>query len=212
MKNIVRITLMISFVVCLQACASYRIRVNGFSGTDISLLNPGASIFVVENPKAENPIFEREINGKIVKLLKNRGYQISSPENADYYLYYTYGIGSGRTVTSSHQQGGKTVTVVDPVTGFGESVRIPGKTVVYSDREYDRWLFLKLIGGQQLRNTNESKTVWVGEIESSGKNRDLREVIDYLLIAGFEYFGQDTGKAVKTTMSPNDKRAKELRE
>jgi hypothetical protein len=217
MKNNVQVALIVCIAVCFQACTTYtyyKIRVNGFSDKDVSALNPGASVFVIENPNAENPLFEREIKSKIVKLLQKHGYRVSTLDDADYLLDYDYQIGSGRTVTgvSSHQQAGQTVAVANPTTGMAQYVHVPGKTVVtsHSSTVYGRRLLLRVVDGEQYRNTNEVHTAWVGEVTSTGRNADLREVIDYLLVAAFEYFGEDTNKAARKTLFVGDSRVKEL--
>jgi len=215
MKNSIQVALIVCVAVCLQACATYyKIRVNGFSDKDVSVLNPGTSVFVVENPNAENPLFEREIKSKIIKLLEKHGYQVSTFDEADYLLDYDYQIGSGRAVTgvSSHQRAGQTVAVADPMTGMPQYVHVPGKTVVtsHSSTVYDRRLLLRVIDGEQYRNTNELHAAWIGEVTSSGSNADLREVIDYLLVAVFQHFGEDTNKAIRKTLFAGDSRAKEL--
>ena len=46
------------------------------------------------------------------------------------------------------------------------------------------------------RNQNISRPVWVGEAHSLGTSSDLRSVLNYLLVADFKKFGQNTGKAV----------------
>ncbi len=56
------------------------------------------------------------------------------------------------------------------------------------------------------------KPVWIGEIENDGNNPDLREVIDYLIIAGFEHLGENTGKQQSHLLFSGDKRIKALNE
>ena len=40
----------------------------------------------------------------------------------------------------------------------------------------------------------------MGESVSEGTSSDLRYLINYLLVATFEYLGQDTGKAVRVRL------------
>tara|TARA_B100001964_G_C14103475_1_gene540432 strand:+ start:92 stop:976 length:885 start_codon:yes stop_codon:yes gene_type:complete len=54
--------------------------------------------------------------------------------------------------------------------------------------------------------------IWIGEVENNGNNPDLREVINYLIIAGFEHLGESTGKQQFHSLSSGDKRIKALNE
>lgn len=203
-------------LVFVSGCTTYHIKVNGFSDPEKgSRLVPG-SIFVVENPKAENPIFEKEIKAKVLKLLEKQGYQISNFQDADYYLILAYGIGSGRNVIGAlpfHRPGGTATMETFGPSGMSQStINLPGSTsfIPYNRTVYDRWLIIMVVDGKNFRNNNEISTLWYGEITSGGSNSDLREVIDYLLISGFDYFGVNTGKAVRVQMLQGDSRLQSL--
>lgn len=201
----------------LSGCTTFRVRVNGFS--DISStpkLASGASIFVVENQKAENPFIEKEITSKVVKLLQKNGYKSSTFENADYYLLFGYGIGTGRSISGVlplYQRGGTATVNTQTSSGWSQStVQLPGSTtfVPYSRTVYDRWLLISVVDGKQYRDNNDIQTVWYGEITSTGRTSDLRTVINYLLIAAFEHFGENTGKAVRIDIIEGDRRVREI--
>ena len=72
----------------------YSINVNGYTDPAApTQLAPGGSFFVIENQKAQNPLLEKEIAGKINKLLTNKGYALTSYDKAQYYLLFSYGVG-----------------------------------------------------------------------------------------------------------------------
>ena len=50
----------------------------------------------------------------------------------------------------------------------------------------------------------------MGEVRSTGVSGDLREVLNSLLVAAFEQFGKNTGKAVLTDIKQNDPRLRDL--
>ena len=53
-----------------------------------------------------------------------------------------------------------------------------------------------MVDGKYYREKGEFQTVWVGEARSTGTSTDMRVAINYLLLADFQQFGQNTGKAV----------------
>jgi hypothetical protein len=50
------------------------------------------------------------------------------------------------------------------------------------------------------------KVVWIGEAMISTDAADLRQIVNYLLVAGFEYFGVDTNRQIAIAISPDDPR------
>ena len=198
-------------IMCLAlGCGtSYNVGVNGYSSTGQSLQIPNrSSIRVVADSNAANPILQREVMVKIETLLKEKGYGVKA-DPADYHLLFRYGIDSGRAVTG-----------VMPIwqSGFycdysyGHGHRHGYIThVPYSEVVYTRWLVLRLFDGEAYRASKETEPLWIGEIASAGMDSDLRELINYMLIVGFEHFGQDTGKMISEAISKDDERVWLLR-
>jgi hypothetical protein len=50
------------------------------------------------------------------------------------------------------------------------------------------------------------KVIWIGEAMISTDSADLRRIVDYLLIVGFEYFGEDTNRQIVVKISSDDPR------
>jgi hypothetical protein len=67
-----------------------------------------------------------------------------------------------------------------------------------------------VVEGKYYRETGKSRTVWVGEARTTGTSPDLREVLSPLLIAAFEQFGKNTGRALSTRIKQNDPQVREL--
>lgn len=184
--------------------ASYSVAVNGYSATgQVVHIPEGASISVVTDGNVPNPILEREVATKIEKLLTEQGYGIET-DTADYYLLFDYGIDAGRTVTD-------VMPLYHP--GFYRpypfsSVRWHGYTtyVPYSEVIHTRWLTLKLIDGRAYRISESAEPVWIGEVASAGMSSDLRELINYMLIAAFGHFAEDTQRQVSEIIPRNDER------
>lgn len=206
-----------SCIVLVSGCTSYSVRVNGYSNLpkDESLLT-NSTICVIENKKAENFLFEAEIKKKIERLLSEYGYPLANAESADYYLLFSYGISDGKneTISVPIYNPGSNYTVntygaygssYSTIHGSGYTTYVP-----HSVTKYYRYLKLHLVEAASYRDKAEIIEVWVGDVVSEGANSDLREVINYLLIPAFEYFGQDTKKGKKIEILEMDKRAKGL--
>ena len=175
---------------------------------------PGASLFVLEDEKAQNPLLEKEVKAKIEKLLTENGYLLVPYDQAEYYLSFTYGLGNPQTVSVTAPTLGIGWGFGSGYWGRGVSTGIywPGWGPFYTETRalYDRWLRLTVTEGKYHRATSKSRTVWVGEAHSSGPSPDLRGVLNPLLVAAFEQFGKNTGKAVPVTIKQNDPRFRGL--
>jgi len=212
MQKPIRFLAMLVIGLCFSGCSpvsTFTIKVNGYTdpGTP-GLVNPGGSFCVMENQEAKNPLLEKEIIGKIIKLLQTRGYAITTFEKADYYLFFTYGMGEPRSVSvatpdyfgsvgwgwgGGYGWGGPSVSVGIPWGGFADTAAL-----------FNRWLLIKVVEGPAYRTQKISRPVWVGEARSLGTSSDLRLVLNYLLVADFKEFGKNTGQAVTVEIDANN--------
>jgi len=215
------VSLFVLPLICLSTgCTRFEVRVNGFTPTGTALqLPPHSSIAVAEDPNAQNPIFEKEIAGKIQKLLNSKGYATPPFEKANFYLTFQYGIDSGRTVTGAmpmyHAGGTATASTFHSGGGYSYStIQTPGYTTYmpYSRTAYARGLVLYLIDAKKYQETQKIEHVWIGEVVSSGSSSDLRHVINYMLVAAFEHFGENTNKRIREIFLEGDERVKLLME
>jgi hypothetical protein len=86
---------------CLSGCgAYYNVKVNGYTeaGTTRQITS-GGSFCVIENKEAKNPLLEGEIKEKINKLLESQGYSLTTFDKAEYFLFFSYGMGEPRSLT-----------------------------------------------------------------------------------------------------------------
>jgi hypothetical protein len=197
-----RCVTLLSAVLIFSGCAHYEVEFNGF--TDISrqvTVKPGATVAVVYDLKAENLAQEKAVKEKIEKLLKTKGYKTGLIRDADYFLFFWYGIGTGQDA------GGKR-----PLSIPGAAVKAQDTAAAKSgtDVEYNRWLQLKLIDGKRYGETSDTGYIWIGEARSSGPNASLMEVVDYMLLPAFDHFCQTTGKGVMVKIDDGDNRVKDL--
>jgi hypothetical protein len=186
-------------------CGTRHVRVTGYLDTSCpSSLAPGKTIFVAQNPEADNPLLEKEVASKIGKLIEEKGYTQSSEEHADFHLFYRYGIGIGpvRTEPASHPH---TVSVYD-----AEKQETRYETVYHwSERcvqHYAASLSIRVADSRGTRDSGDVQVGWAADTTIEDKRTDLRNTLNYLLVATFAYFGQDTGRAVGLNLKPDDPR------
>jgi hypothetical protein len=216
---------LIVFLIMLAGCGLtgcgpvlHNINVNGYTDPAAPAgLVPGSTFFVIENQKAQNPLLEKEIARKINRLLTNKGYSLAAYGQAQYYLFFSYGIGQERAAS---------VAMPDVSYGFGigggsgRGYGWGGGSFVFAapfftfypgpESRYDRWLLINVADGKYYREKGEFRTVWVGEARSTGTSQDIRVVIDYLLLADFQQFGQNTGKAISVEVNEEAPRVQGL--
>ena len=194
----------------LGCAASYNVGVNGYSSTGQSLaISEGSSFAVVTDRDVANPIFQKEVGTKVRRILTDMGYANSAAQ-ADYYLLFDYGIDSGRSVTDAipvHRSGYYDEHRFSPFHNHGYTTYIPHTSVVYT-----RWLVLKLIEGKAYTESQQAEPLWICEVASAGGSSDLREVVDYMLVAAFEHLGQDTGRQLVEVIYRGDERVRVLAE
>lgn len=222
MKVLQSIVLLAVLGVFMSGCSSkYRVHVNGFLDTTrAQTITPGASILMVEEGEEEdsNPIFQSEVKQKVRMLLESQGYRIGTTDSADYQLFFRYGMDSGRTVRSTRlmHEPSQIVTVHRSNNKGGTSystIHIPGKTysVPYSETIFGHWLTLYLYDASKAEDSSTpDKPIWIGEVSNYSPSSDLREMINPMLIAGFEHFGQNTHKRVTSVMKKTDERVTQL--
>ncbi len=190
--------------------ASYNVGVNGYSSTGRTLEIPrSSSIAAVASREVPNPIFQKEIGTKIRKILTDMGYG-NETDQPDYYLLFDYGIDSGRSVTDAipiYRPGRYYEDRFSPFHEHGYMTYIPYTSVVYT-----RWLVLKLVEGEAYAKSRQAEPLWICEVASAGVSSDLREVIDYLLVAAFEHLGQDTGRQIIEVIHKSDERVRAVAE
>jgi hypothetical protein len=181
---------------------------------------PGSS-FAIFPAKEENPMFSKEVSQKIAQILKDRGYRVESANKADYVLIFNSGITSTTTkINVPRYIPGQTQSTSGTVYGnrgyagsYSEKTQSSG-TTVYVPQDYTfftRGVAIYVYDAEMYRKHEKEEQVWSGMAISSGENSDLRDVIDYLLVSVFSYFGDNTKKNVKISMAEDDEKVHKLR-
>jgi hypothetical protein len=199
---------LLTLPICAAGCTTtYMVHVNGFSEVN-EPIKENASIYVSVDPNSRNPIFDNEIKARIEMLLKQRGYvPVANDEHSNYRLTFKTGL-------DSHSVSGY-MPLYRPYFGFYD--RYWGYYhfgyygyVPYIDTYYDQWLVIKVFAPKPDVTPQTEQVIWIGEAAIATDDADLRQVVNYLLVAVFEYFGQDTGKRVVLRIAPDDPRVLEI--
>ena len=220
MHKVKRILAFFLPVFFLSGCATYyAVTVNDYLDTTETPepIPAGASFYVLPNENEKNPILDNEIKSKIEKLLLESGYKISSYEKAELYLNFTYSVSSGRRETQIRPvfNVGETGTI-QTYKSSGESstsiITMPGYTsyVPYRITLFTSSLTLDVLDAASLRSNKQKKIVWIGENSSTSQNSEIRDTINYLLVAAFENFGKNTERSIKAEISTGDPRIKQI--
>jgi hypothetical protein len=177
------------------------VHVNGFYELD-EPIKEEALVYVDVDPNSQNPIFDNEIKAKIEMLLTHNGY-VPAPdiEHSDYRLTFQAGLDS-RRISGYTPLYRPFMSFHDRYWGdyhFGYTSYVP-----YIDTYYDQWLVIKVFD-PDTASRNE-QVIWIGEAMIGTEVADLRRVVNYLLVAGFEYFGIDTKRQITLKIIPDDPR------
>jgi hypothetical protein len=183
------------------------VHVNGF-------LEPGrsvsekATIYVAVDANFHNPIFLNQIKGKIEKLLIRHEFTSADREDlADYRIDFDFG-------TMLHE-----VIRFGPHYGPGWFGPAAYRRYQYTDygsygpyAEYyrEQRLTIRLSDAGRQNTGRGGRVVWVGEAVNAGYRTNLRRTIDYLLVAIFGHFGQDTRKRITIHIDENDPRVMQI--
>ena len=191
----------------------FQVRVNGFTDPELAGIEAGSSVFVTRPARAANPLLQKEIRYRLERHLRAKGMRVVSHEEADYFLNFGYGIGTGRAVTVMlpyFEPGGRVRVETHDSTGTWtyKDVQLPDTTYYVPEQRtvYDRWLTISVIDARVYRQSGKVNTLWFCEASSIGGARDIREVVKYLMAGAFEHFGLSTGRSVDMYFSAADER------
>ena len=218
MYAIFRVFLLVGSFVLMTGCATNRVYVNGFLDREQTKgIEASSAIAIIENTQVENPILEKEVQYKIKQLLTAKGHRVTGVDDAQYVLSYSFGVGPGRTISGTMPvyHPGEIIRVDELGDREGRThtvIQLPSRTeyVPYLQTVYDRWLTVTLANAESYRTDKAADALWLGEATSSGRNVNIRDEINYLLIGVFENFGLNTGQQLSVKIRRNDERLQNL--
>ena len=93
------------------------------------------------------------------------------------------------------------------------TIHVPGLTYIvpYSQTIFSHWLTLYLYDAPKAEVASvPPKPLWIGEITSSDASSDLRKIINPMLVAAFEHFGENTRERIRDVIAQTDPRVRQL--
>ncbi len=199
----------------LIACASYEVRVDTYLAEGTSL-REDASIAVVTNAEASNPILEAEVKAKLGRLLTARGIQPGPEETAQFGLMASYSISDPQMASvaaPTWQPGGTFLTTTGGTSGsLYSTIHVPVYSTWSSSTvtRYTASLSLMLFDLESFRQSGQVDPKWIGNARTTSESSDLRTLVNYLLVPLVDLIGQDTSRQISIEMRAKDARVGEL--
>ena len=159
-------------------------------------LKPGLPIAVAAKPQAA-PDADRGLAAKIERILDQRGYRVVPESEATMVLFFDYEI--------KDMLARKYLMPISGTSG--------GVTTTASAGPFIHTLTLSLVDAESYRDETRKTAdmLWSGGAVVNPAPVASPKIVDLLLVAAFDHFGEDTGKTLKTGMGLNDRRARQLR-
>ena len=198
MKNLLIATVLLAG---LSGCALLRSQVavshqlpKDVSGTTYVMLP-----FKEQEGSLEHKVYEEAVR----QQLNAKGFRETTADQAETVVFFTYGIDTGRQVTSSHpiigQTGDTTCSTFDGTPQRHSSIDCQPwptygvvETRVTKETEYTRVLIVYIVAKQGLAEGNIKK-LYEGKVVSSGFSNQLGQVLPTMVKALFEDFPGQSG-------------------
>ena len=187
---------------------------------DLQALKVGKSFIVLPFDKQKGNLEFKKYASLISNHLKAVGYRAAQNEKqADYVIFFDYGIDDGRTVvgsrpvfgstgggatrhsgTVSHSGGGS--STYSGTSHAPASYGVVGSQT-YSSVAYTRFLTLDMIDSKKSSQENIVK-VFEGKVKSTGNSNSFANVGGCLIHSLFKGFPGKNGESIRTTLSANE--------
>lgn len=232
-------TLIFSFlfsilIFSLSSCSSthYVVEVDSY-GSDSYLIEKKYFLSSADTTINENNLQYIEFSNYLRKALNQKGYSESQkPDEADLVVFFNYGISDPETfqrtvylptwgqtgVSSTNTSGTIDVNAYNNKVNYNQKTTSTPKYGITGYRpenqtitQYLRYLTITAYDFNAYKENGSQKIIWNVNITSSGTSSDLRKVFPYLIVAGKNYYGQNSGEKKKIIIKERDYRVKELK-
>ena len=206
----------------LCGCSRVRVDVSAYRADHADLPPPAAQthIGVVVATTGHHPLLEAEVADKLAHLLGQRGYTVGPADAADYLLTCHFSVDSGRRLTRTVPRHEPSVEYRTYARRHGRPIRVretmvPGRTVYVTQRytvytKRLRLAFIELDDAPTQPGELAGRTLWRCDAFSPGASSDLRWVVNHLLVAAFDHFGDDTQRRITVWVRDGDERVEDL--
>ncbi|MCA9395694.1 MAG: hypothetical protein KC649_00875 [Candidatus Omnitrophica bacterium] len=182
------------------------------------LFREGTAFYVQANDNAQNPVFDKKMREKIERVLYAEGYSLVLKPSADYILTYNYGVIGSEKLYVEKAPG--IYPTLFAAHSFGGGSYLVQNSLAY--REYSvetHTVYKSILTATVYKNSantdselNSQNAVWSGESMSENHDRNLRNQIDYLLVAIFEGFGEEKSGLTKKQIKEDNSLLTKLRQ
>ncbi len=193
---------------CTNDGSNY-IRTNTFADTKIipDGFKPGDSFYISPN-QSVNKFFSAEISSKIATILKNKSFVVKEDsDSACYKLVFGLAMKDRTEVRNAPRY------IPDYGPWYYDRHRYHhgySYRIIYVPEEYT--VFNKILFVEVYKNNDKNIAVWQGTTNHLDDDSELRQTVDYLLVALFRHFGKNTKKYIKSRIRNYHKDVKKLRE
>jgi len=196
-----RRSLFVSFplfwLICMAAGCAYTAHVRGIVSPEPHAgVSDEALICVAVDPDAAEIESSAEITRKLELLLSRQGYQPSSSSEAEYFLFFDFGIKP--LITRSG---------LKPLGGVMSGIKTYEK-----EGPFDLTISLRLIEASSYHDKGLEDFVWAGGAIISSVPTESSKFADLLMVIAMKHFPTDTGEVRKTKIGLYDFRARHLRD
>ena len=209
-----RLAGLIILTLLLAGCAAPRVHlsVTGYANPGYSSGPAGGSFFVLLNENAANTLFDREAARKLERVMTDLGFVSAPREEAGFFLAYSFGLEQGPLVTryQPYYEPGESYSHFKGYDEKGRPIYVvhhrPGFTYYqpYQEQTQRRWLEVRILDADTMRREGRKEVIWAGDAESLGSSRDLRSVLNFLILGVSKQLWVDTGRALEYHLPQDD--------
>ncbi len=205
LKLILRCFILSTFSLLSFSCY-YVVKIDSLKKADIDK-HKKICLFV---PKNDLLLYNEDLERKLLKLLKHKGFIVSDCKNVSYMLISTFKAKkSSYTYTTyipffEHKSiqfsfGGYLYNSYNYTNSYnvygystGSETSVKYKPLVKTETIFHRGISLLMIDLEKSRAKNKIVPIWMCNVISSGYSNDFRKVINFMLVPINEYFLKDT--------------------
>ena len=194
MRITARLTVML--IAVLACSCAQRVYSVGTKSPERPVPAAGATVQVLREPTSEASEFDEAIARKLMRGLRDKGYDVVEARVSNYVLYFDYSSYAMMANAKLELSGGGVRKGMETVRKGGPYVHSLRLTLIESDAGSES------VPGRAI--------VWEGGAVMSGATQS-QKFHDLLIVAAVDQLGKTTDDAVVARMSLNDNRARRLR-
>lgn len=203
-----RVSILAFAALASSACVAGTFRQVSFAGeVSPAVDSAGKTVHVVRNTQMKDTVLEARIRNKLEAFLLERGFILSSPDNAELYVMATFGWGPRVVGSTASVFREREVRVQRSPSG-----QVTGRTFVPDRMETLRvpalensvWLMVLSSDAKHYRETGQVRNLWRGESAMRAKPEAMGEAAPYLIVPAMKYFGKGTRQTLLIDVRQKD--------